>query len=118
MDPQRKYRRVGPNPTGRNEDYDPSDLEDSSLERLDIGQSLDIFYTFTVETSGIVSRPDVRKLKVGNTYRIGVRKQKWWWMFEEDLPTGATTEEVREILSKQPVCEWKPDCVDDFEVVE
>ncbi|KAK3722930.1 hypothetical protein LTR37_002075 [Vermiconidia calcicola] len=117
------HRRRGPSPlwaayTQYDEDPDPRD--DASLERLAPGQSLEIAYTFCVERKlNGYFRSDVDKLKNKKRYTVTLRKQKWWWMFEDEMPTDCTTDdERRRFLGKQECCEWKPECVREFEMVE
>lgn len=100
-------------------DEDPDPREDTSLERLEPGQSLEILYTFDPQRQarGQV-RSDLEKLKDGQRYRVVLRKRKWWWAFEDEIPEDCKTdEERRRILGEQRYCEWMPDCVEEFEMV-
>ena len=62
---------------------------------------------------------DVHKLKDGERYEVTLRKQKWWWMFEDEMPADCTTDDQRRrVLGEQECCEWKPQCKVEFEIVE
>lgn len=99
------------------QDEDPRD--DTSLERLVPGQSLEIAHTFMVEKKVGGFQSDVHKLKDGRRYRVTLRKRNWWWMFEDEMPADCTTlEQRRKILGKQERCEWKPQCMAEFEIEE
>ena len=116
------HRRRGPSPlwdayTYYDEDPDPRD--DTSLERLAPGQALEVAYIFHVERKLGTFRSDVSKLKDGQRYKVTLRKQKWWWMFEDEMPADCTTDDGRRrVLREQVRCEWKPQCVQEFEMVE
>lgn len=116
------HRRIGPSlgmAAFANLDEDPDPLDDTSLHYLTSEQPLNIAYTFCVHMKESGFRSDVDKLKDGQRYDITLRKQRWWWMFEDDMPKDCTTDqERREILSKQTCCVWKPQCVAEFDMVE
>lgn len=116
------HRRRGPSPLWAayaQLDEDPDPLDDASLERLAPGQSLQVAYTFAVERKFGAFPSDVHKLEDGKRYEITLRKQKWWWMFEDEMPTDCTTaEERRRFLGGRMCCSWRPQCVGEFEMVK
>lgn len=120
-DPERNNRRIGPDSTSLADEPDPTwtYFKDSELVRLEPGEVYERQYTYiVVKKAKGLRNSDVWNLKVGNTYGITLRNQKWWWMFEDDMPEGCTEEERETLLQKQPVTEWKPDCSVSFEFVE
>lgn len=116
------HRRRGPTPLSAayaQLDEDPNLLEDTSLQRLAPGQSLEAEYTLRVEARSGDFPSDVYKLKDGKRYRITLRQLKWWWVFEDEMPTVCTTDdERRRFLGEQTCCSGKPQCVGEFEMVE
>jgi hypothetical protein len=60
---------------------------------------------------------DFRTLTVGNAYELTVMAQKWWWIFEDDLPEDCTAEERLHILQRQPGTRQKPNCMTAFTLV-
>ena len=100
-------------------DEDPDLREDTSLERLEPGQSLEMAYTFSVERKFKDFPSDVHKLQDGQRYEVTLRKRRWWWMFEDEMPMDCTTDDGRRrVLGEQTCCVWKPECVAEFEMVE
>lgn len=116
------HRRRGPSPLWAaytQVDVDPDPRDDASLEHLVSGQSLEIAYTFCVERKLGAFPSDVQKLKDGQRYQITLRQRMWWWMFEDEMPADCTMDEDRRrVLGEQPCCSWKPQCVQEFEMVE
>jgi hypothetical protein len=121
-DPDRKYRRIGPDPEILCEDpeYDlsPEDIirRDTVMMRLDPGDVFSTSYTFSVvkKMRGLI-HSDVWNLKDGKKYKLTLWPQRWWWMFEDELPAGSSDEQKRDILSKLQVTKWQPDCSSWFE---
>lgn len=116
------FRRGGPSllwAAYAQTDGDEDLRDDTLLERLAPGQSLEIAYTFAVERKVGGFQSDVHKLKDGQRYQVSLRKRKWWWMCEDEMSADCKTDDERRlVLGKQACCEWKPECAGEFEMVE
>ncbi len=121
-DPERNNRRIGPVSTCMEDDTPDPELDrqklfqhETELVRLDPGQIHRTSYTFSIvaKVHGL-RHSDIRVLKDGNSYQLTLREQRWWWMFEDQMPADCSDKEKREILSKQPVTKWKPECSSEF----
>jgi hypothetical protein len=111
-DPLRKHRRIGgvSSIVADEWDEDALDLEDTELVRLEPGQKFSTSYTISVVPKADGLRDsDIRHMVPGNTYEITLRKQRWRWMFEDDMPEDIGEDERRAILKKTEVVEWKVD---------
>jgi len=53
---------------------------------------------------------DTKYMVRGNTYEIMLRKRRWRWMFEDEMPADIGEDERRAILEKEEVVEWGVDC--------
>ena len=120
-DPSRNHRRIGPPSTMIQDDFDEEaqDLEDTQLVRLEPGQTFETSYTFSVvpKLDGI-RNSDVRNMVVGNTYVITLKKRRWRWVFEDEMPHGLDDEEARHLLRKRHAAEWSVDCTVRFDATE
>lgn len=106
--PQKKHRRIGPSHR-HIESEDDTEIKFTELVRLAPGEVLRKSYTFDVsDDTDRLFRNDVSKLVVGQEYELGIRMQKWWWMFEDDLPPNLSTEEKKSFLYERPATEWQP----------
>ena len=57
---------------------------------------------------------DIYNLEVGKTYELTIRRQKWWWRFEDDMPSGHSDDQRKEFLFAQSPTEWRPENTIDF----
>ncbi|KAL2060152.1 hypothetical protein VTL71DRAFT_9974 [Oculimacula yallundae] len=116
-DPQRNHRRIGGGSTLIADEWDEDalDLEDTSLVRLEPGQKFSTQYTVSVvpKADGL-RNSDIRLMVPGNTYEITIKKQRWRWMFEDEMDKEMDIEERRTILKNRDVAEWKVDCLANF----
>lgn len=116
-DPARKGRRIGP-PSDRlcgdgdGEDGLPDD--DERLVRLE--KRGDFFreeYTLGVEPKrgGLISA-DLKNLVGGKGYALSLRKEKWRWVYGDEVAVGkgkgAEGGLLRGLLEREPWVEWKP----------
>lgn len=100
-------------------DSEPGGVEDTELVRLEPSQTFGSTYTFSVvpKRKGLRSS-DVWNLLAGKTYELTLRKQCWWWMFEDEMTENCDVEERREMLGRRDPSEWKPECSATFEFTE
>ena len=88
-DPQERNRRRGLPPTMLADEWDEDalDLKDTERIHLDPGQTMSKSYTFSAgeKLDGFISS-DMYKLEVGKNYVLGLRPQRWRWIFVNDLP--------------------------------
>jgi hypothetical protein len=86
------------------------------MMRIDPGDVFSTSYTFSVvkKMRGLI-HSDVWNLQDGKQYKLTLWPQRWWWMFEDELPAGISDEQKRDILSKLQVTKWQPDCSSWFE---
>lgn len=121
-DPSRNGRRIGPDGTSIADDEGGSSgltPDDTDPVRFEPGHPIQISYTFSVvrKVKGL-RNSDIWNLAVGNNYILTLRRQKWRWMFEDDMPKESSVDERRELLRKQPVTEWEAECSAAFEFTE
>ena len=120
-DPDRKNRRIGPPGTMLQHEFDEEllDIEDTELVRLELGYKYLTKYTFstTPKLNGI-THSDVRNLVIGKAYTVTLRRPRWRWMFEKDMPPYLIKHARREVLSEVDMVEWSVGCEASFEVVE
>lgn len=114
-DPARKGRRIGP-PSDRlcgdgdGEDGLPDDEE--RLVRLEKrGDCFREEYTLGVERKrrGLVNA-DLWNLAGGKGYALTLRKEKWRWVYADEVGVGDGAEDgvLRGLLEREPWVEWKP----------
>ena len=120
-DPTRNYRRMGPTLTRVDNDdgTDDSDLADTEVLRFRPGESTMIEYTFsTRRKAGGLRHDDFHNLTAGNMYELTIRRQRWRWMFESEMPENCILEDGRALLAEQDAVEWKPESKTSFILVE
>jgi hypothetical protein len=107
-DPRRRYRRIGPSHRYI-ENEDDTEIDFTELVRLEPSETLQKVYTFDVEDdSDRLYHNDVSNLVVGNEYELGIRNQKWWWMYEEEMPANFSVDEKTRFLYERSATEWQP----------
>lgn len=108
-DPRRRNRRIGP--TNRYlEDEGDSEIDFTQLVRLTPGDTITKEYTFRVSKEpDSLFGSDIRTLVVGTEYNLGIRRQKWRYVFEEYMPPHGTVEERKKFLMGQPAIQWAPE---------
>ena len=118
-DPRRIYRkRIGPSHRYLEDEAD-TEIDFTELVRLERGEILQKLYTFDVEDDRHkFFHNDVYNLLAGNEYQLGLRRQKWWWMFESEMPENSSMDEKKQILYDQPATEWQPQHRMTFRVTE
>jgi hypothetical protein len=118
LDPARKHRKIGSVSAWNSDrwDEDDRDLEDSKLVRLSTSETFQLNYTFEAGPKADGLRgSDMRTLTAGQPFKIALGTQKWWWMYEDEMPASMTTTERSEMLKNRTPAEWTLDCVVQFE---
>lgn len=121
-DPQRttpsgRYRRIGlegtyiDNGSESDSDYEHRYVRNNELVHLNPGEVYTTYYTLIVTAkAGGLRRSDVWNLTDGNDYLLTMTEQKWWWMFEDEMPASCSHWKRMEMLNEQPVTQWRPGC--------
>lgn len=117
-DPRRNSRRRGPS-NRYHEDESLTEIDFTEMVRMTPGEELVRTYKFiTEDDSDTLFNNDIHNLELGNEYELGIQRQKWWYVAEEQVRKDATTDDIKRLLYERGAIEWEPIAALSFQLIE